>query len=131
MSSVLSVVVPVYNVAPYLDECLESIAAQYYRDLEVVMVDDGSCPAGQIKVVQGAQMTIADHGRAGVAEMNRLGMVINVAHASDQSILPQVVPRERLPRANARLYAVELTAKADSVGGGAGRGRARVIGPTL
>ena len=42
MSSVLSVVVPVYNVAPYLDECLESIAAQYYRDLEVVMVDDGS-----------------------------------------------------------------------------------------
>ena len=42
MSSVLSVVVPVYNVAPYLDECLESIAAQYYRDLEVILVDDGS-----------------------------------------------------------------------------------------
>jgi CDP-glycerol glycerophosphotransferase len=42
MSSVLSVVVPVYNVASYLDECLDSIAAQYYRDLEVIMVDDGS-----------------------------------------------------------------------------------------
>src|SRR5690349_16944771 len=42
MSSVLSVVVPVYNVAPYLDECLTSIAAQYYRNLEVIMVDDGS-----------------------------------------------------------------------------------------
>ena len=42
MSSVLSVVVPIYNVAPYLDECLSSIAAQYHRELEVIMVDDGS-----------------------------------------------------------------------------------------
>lgn len=42
MHSVLSVVVPVYNVAPYLEECLSSIAAQYYRQIEVVMVDDGS-----------------------------------------------------------------------------------------
>ncbi|MET0422549.1 MAG: bifunctional glycosyltransferase family 2 protein/CDP-glycerol:glycerophosphate glycerophosphotransferase [Actinoplanes sp.] len=33
---------PVYNVAQYLDECLASIAGQYYRDLEVIMVDDGS-----------------------------------------------------------------------------------------
>lgn len=39
---------------------------------------------------------INDHGRAVVAEMNRLGMVINVAHASDQSIL-QVVQASRQP----------------------------------
>lgn len=38
----LSVVVPVYNVRPYLRECLESIAAQEFRDLEVILVDDGS-----------------------------------------------------------------------------------------
>ncbi|WP_045740033.1 bifunctional glycosyltransferase/CDP-glycerol:glycerophosphate glycerophosphotransferase [Actinoplanes rectilineatus] len=42
MDSVLSVVVPIYNVAAYLDECLDSIAAQYYSNLEVIMVDDGS-----------------------------------------------------------------------------------------
>ncbi|HEY2949975.1 MAG TPA: bifunctional glycosyltransferase family 2 protein/CDP-glycerol:glycerophosphate glycerophosphotransferase [Micromonosporaceae bacterium] len=42
MGSVLSVVVPVYNVAPYLHECLTSIANQTFRDIEVVMVDDGS-----------------------------------------------------------------------------------------
>ncbi|MEO5876496.1 MAG: glycosyltransferase, partial [Streptosporangiaceae bacterium] len=40
--TVLSVVVPVYNVGPYLTACLESIAAQTWRDFEVVMVDDGS-----------------------------------------------------------------------------------------
>ncbi len=38
----LSVVVPVHNVEAYLADCLDSIAAQSYRDLEVVLVDDGS-----------------------------------------------------------------------------------------
>src|SRR3954467_8032343 len=42
----ISVVVPIYNVEPYLDECLDSIARQTYRDLEVVMVDDGSKDSG-------------------------------------------------------------------------------------
>ena len=38
----ISVVVPVHNVAAYLEACLESIARQTVPDLEVVMVDDGS-----------------------------------------------------------------------------------------
>jgi CDP-glycerol glycerophosphotransferase len=39
---VLSIVVPIYNVGPYLDECLSSIAGQTRDELQVVMVDDGS-----------------------------------------------------------------------------------------
>jgi CDP-glycerol glycerophosphotransferase len=42
MSPRVSVVVPIYNVAAYLDACLQSIAQQTLTDLEVVMVDDGS-----------------------------------------------------------------------------------------
>ncbi|MFG2002420.1 CDP-glycerol glycerophosphotransferase family protein [Spirillospora sp. NPDC048911] len=42
MSPLLSVVVPFYNVELYLEPCLESLARQTLRDLEVVMVDDGS-----------------------------------------------------------------------------------------
>jgi CDP-glycerol glycerophosphotransferase len=38
----ISVVVPIYNVEAYLAECLESLAGQTFRDLEVIMVDDGS-----------------------------------------------------------------------------------------
>nr|WP_277605676.1 bifunctional glycosyltransferase/CDP-glycerol:glycerophosphate glycerophosphotransferase [Glycomyces sp. L485] len=38
----LSVVVPVYNVQEYLDQCLSSVAEQNFQDFEVVMVDDGS-----------------------------------------------------------------------------------------
>ncbi len=38
----LSVIIPVYNTRPYLDECLRSLQEQTLRDFEVVMVDDGS-----------------------------------------------------------------------------------------
>ncbi|MGW1812593.1 bifunctional glycosyltransferase/CDP-glycerol:glycerophosphate glycerophosphotransferase [Streptomyces sp. NPDC002125] len=38
----LSVVVPVHNVEDYLQECLGSLAGQSLRDIEVVLVDDGS-----------------------------------------------------------------------------------------
>ncbi len=38
----ISVIVPVYNTAPFLDECLESIALQSCDNMEVILVDDGS-----------------------------------------------------------------------------------------
>ena len=37
----ISIIVPVYNVEPYLRKCLDSILAQTYRDLEVLVIDDG------------------------------------------------------------------------------------------
>ena len=38
----ISVIVPVYNVEEYLEECLESIRHQTYSDIEVILVNDGS-----------------------------------------------------------------------------------------
>ena len=38
----VSVIVPVYNAADYLDECLTSIVSQTYPDLEILLIDDGS-----------------------------------------------------------------------------------------
>ncbi|HQX31586.1 MAG TPA: glycosyltransferase family A protein, partial [Flavobacteriales bacterium] len=42
MGMKVSVVVPVYNKAPFLRECFESIFAQSFTDLEVIAVDDAS-----------------------------------------------------------------------------------------
>jgi CDP-glycerol glycerophosphotransferase len=46
VSPLLSIVVPFYNVEEYLGACLESLRRQTLRDLEVIMVDDGSPDGG-------------------------------------------------------------------------------------
>ena len=42
MDPLISVIVPVYNANAFLEQCLESITAQTYRNLEILIVDDGS-----------------------------------------------------------------------------------------
>jgi len=43
----VSVIIPVYNVEPYLAECLESIINQTYRHIEIILVNDGSTDGSQ------------------------------------------------------------------------------------
>lgn len=38
----VSILVPVYNAAPFLKECVSSLVGQTYKDLQIVMIDDGS-----------------------------------------------------------------------------------------
>lgn len=38
----LSVIIPVFNVASYLDGCLASVCDQTFRDMEIICIDDGS-----------------------------------------------------------------------------------------
>ena len=42
MDEQISVIVPIYAVVEYLDECVESLLRQSYKNLEIILVDDGS-----------------------------------------------------------------------------------------
>ncbi|MBO4616877.1 MAG: glycosyltransferase family 2 protein [Lachnospiraceae bacterium] len=74
----VSVIIPVYNVEKYLEECFKSVAAQTYSDLEIVVVDDGStdesgaiCDAfakrdGRVKVIHRENRGVSAARNAGL-----------------------------------------------------------------
>ena len=61
----ISIVIPVYNVAPYLDECLDSVSSQTYQDIEAIVVNDCSPDnAGDIAhrhAEQDSRIRVIDH----------------------------------------------------------------------
>ncbi|MDY4757554.1 MAG: glycosyltransferase family 2 protein [Parabacteroides sp.] len=47
MNPLISVIIPIYKVEDYLDECVQSVIHQTYKNLEIILVNDGSpdkCP---------------------------------------------------------------------------------------
>ena len=75
----ISVIVPVYKVEKYLDRCIKSIVDQAYKNLEIILVDDGSpdnCPAmcdawekkdSRIKVIHKRNGGLSDDRNIGLA----------------------------------------------------------------
>ena len=96
----ISVIVPVYKVEPYLDRCIESIVNQTYRNLEIILVDDGSpdnCPKmcdtwaekdPRIKVIHKENGGLSDARNAGMAAAT--GELFSFID-SDDSVLPDFI----------------------------------------
>ena len=38
----ISIIIPIYNVEKYLSKCIESLVGQTYKDIEIILINDGS-----------------------------------------------------------------------------------------
>jgi len=98
----ISIIVPIYNVEKYLDRCIYSIVDQTYKELEIILVDDGSpdnCPAmcdvwaekdSRIKVIHKENGGLSDARNAGLEVAN--GELIGFVD-SDDWIAPEMYER--------------------------------------
>lgn len=78
-NDLISIIVPIYCVEPYLNKCVDSILNQTYKNIEVILVDDGSpdeCPAicdkfasqdSRVKVVHKANGGLVSARKAGIS----------------------------------------------------------------
>ena len=46
----VSVIIPVYNVEKYIERCLDSVINQTLKDIEIIIVNDGSCDSSKEKI---------------------------------------------------------------------------------
>lgn len=77
-SPAVSIIVPVYNVKPYLEKCLSSIRFQTCRDFEVLLVDDGSTDGSadicRSYVALDSRFRLLEQANAGASAARNLGM---------------------------------------------------------
>lgn len=73
-----SIIVPVYNVEQYLEQCLESLQAQEYKDYEVICVNDGSTDGSReiLKAWESRmpQMRVIDRENGGLSAARNTGL---------------------------------------------------------
>lgn len=73
----ISVIVPVYNAAPYLARCIESILGQTYSHLEVILIDDGSTddsPAICDRYASDSRVQVVHKANEGQAKARNIGL---------------------------------------------------------
>ncbi len=74
----LSIIMPIYNVAPYLDEALDSAENQTYKDLEIICVNDGSTD-NSLEILEkhaekDSRIRIISRENQGVSEARNVGL---------------------------------------------------------
>lgn len=98
----ISVVVPVYNVLPYLDECLQSICRQTYKNLEIILVDDGSTDGSADKCYRYAyedeRIKVIHKTNGGLSDARNVGLEAATGHYltfvdSDDAIAEDFIER--------------------------------------
>ena len=98
----ISVIVPVYNVAPYLRDCLDSVLRQKFGDFELICVDDGSTDGSSVILGEYAEKDMRVHivrrANGGLSAARNSGLEVAVGEYvyfldGDDSIVPDALER--------------------------------------
>lgn len=98
----ISVIVPVYKTEAYLDRCVQSIADQTYKNLEIILVDDGSpdnCPAiCDAWAEKDSRVKVVHKQNGGSAQARNVGLELASGQYigfvdSDDFVLPEMYTR--------------------------------------
>ena len=82
----LSFIVPVYNVAPYLRKCVDSLLAQDYDDYEIILVDDGSTDDSPQICDEYAASSLSAAGTSPFSEADHSIIPIRVIHQANAGL---------------------------------------------
>ena len=75
MNKLVSIIVPVYNVEKYLERCIESLLNQTYKNIEILLIDDGSTDcSGAICDKYSKQARVFHQANRGVSAARNIGL---------------------------------------------------------
>ena len=82
----LSVIVPVYNCTQYIDRCIESIVSQSFKEIELILVDDGSTDNSGVRcdewAAKDSRITVIHRENGGLSAARNTG----IEHATSEYI---------------------------------------------
>ena len=89
MNSLISVILPLYNVEKCLDRCIKSIVNQTYKNIEVILINDGSTD-NSLKICKEWQskdkrIVIVDQKNKGVSAARNIGLDMSVLASNSLS----------------------------------------------
>ena len=74
----VTVVIPVYNIEPYIRECIDSVCAQTYRNIEILAVNDGSTDPSkavlEVAAFEDSRIRIFDKPNGGLSDARNYGL---------------------------------------------------------
>ncbi len=79
MANKISIIIPIYNVEKYLNDCLDSVFRQSYQDFEVIAINDGSTD-NSLKIIESykeehsERLTIIDQENKGISASRNAGI---------------------------------------------------------